>query len=177
MKKLYFVRHGLSEMNVSGYIAGRTESPLADEGRQQARDAGQHAKTLAIDYIVCSPQGRAVETAQIIAKEIGYPLEEIHINNLFMERHFGELEGKKWAPDLNLDGISDIETLDTLLERAKLALEWLHTIDAHNILVVSHGSFGRALRNRAKNEKEEHFVNKTSSEATRIPNAQIIQWI
>lgn len=146
MNHLYFVRHGLSELNVKGAWAGRTETPLTDEGRGQALLAGHEAKRLGIDTIVSSPMGRAVETAQIIAEHIKIPLEAIHINKLLIERDFGQLEGQPYAPDLNLDGFSDIETFDTVVERARLAARWLHTLNGERILIVSHGAFGRAMR-------------------------------
>jgi probable phosphoglycerate mutase len=170
MKKLYFVRHGLSEMNVSGHWSGTTETSLTAEGRRQAKRAGQKAKELKIDYIVASPLSRARETAEIIAKEIGYALEEIHINDLFIERHFGELEGRPWNPDLDLDGIVDIETVDTILERAKLALNFLHSLKADNVMVVSHGSFGRALRHHLLQEYP-------FSHPARLTNAEINEWL
>lgn len=118
MKKLYFVRHGLSEMNVQGLMAGTTDTPLTDLGRKQAKKAGQSAKDLNINLIVSSPLSRALKTAQIIAQEIGYPKNKIILNQLLIERDHGSLEGKTWSPDLNLDGFSDVETDDTLVERS-----------------------------------------------------------
>jgi uncharacterized phosphatase len=146
MKHVYFCRHGLSQLNLDGKWAGSTETPLTAEGRKQAKLAGLEAKKLDIDYILCSPLSRAHDTARIIAGEIGYPVHDIDVNSLVVERHFGSLEGQTWDPDLNLDGISDMETEDSLLERARLTLKHLETIDAGNILIVSHGSFGRAFR-------------------------------
>ena len=146
MQRLYFVRHGLSVLNVKGLFAGQTETPLTDEGRLQAKQAGEYAKTLHIDYIMSSPLSRALDTAKIIAIEIGFAPENIDVNTLVIERGFGELEGKPWAPDLNIDGFADIETHDSLLERAKLTLEHLQTVSAANILIVSHSGFGRAMR-------------------------------
>lgn len=172
MKKLYFIRHGLTEMNVAGLYAGTCETPLTAEGRKQANAAGQHAKGLDIDYIVCSPLSRARETAKIIAKQIGYPTKNIHSNQLFAERHFGALEGQPWNPDLDLDGIADVETRDTLLERAWLALMFLKTVPAHNILVVSHGQFGRALRNHLHADKPFDY-----DPANRLQNAELVRWV
>lgn len=169
MKKLYFIRHGLSELNVQGKFAGVTETPLTDEGRKQAKAAGILAKEHNIDLIVASPMSRALETSQIIAKEIGYPVKDIQINKVLIERDFGELEGKSWSPDLNLDGISDLETDDTLLERAHLALNWLHSLPQETILVVSHGSFGRALRAAIRKEA------KLGKE--KLKNADLQHWI
>lgn len=150
MRTLYFMRHGLTDMNVAGVWSGSTEAKLTDEGRKQAKRAGKTAKDLGIDAIVCSTQGRAVETAEIVAKEIGYPLDKIHKSSLLIERHFGKLEGQPYKPDLDMDGIADVESLDTLKNRALLALEWIETIPGNTILVVSHGSTGRMLRH-AKN--------------------------
>lgn len=148
MKHLYFIRHGQSVMNVSGHIAGSTDTPLTDEGREQARTTGKQMKTdkIKVDIIIASPLSRAHETAKLVAEEIGYPVDKIHTNPLLTERHFGELEGKPWSPDLNMDGFSDLETDDTLIERAHLAFKWLKNLPEENVLVVSHGAFGRALR-------------------------------
>lgn len=174
MNKLYFVRHGLSQGNIDGVWSGTIDTPLSPEGKRQARKAGKQAKKLNIDYIVSSPLSRAMATAAIIAKEIGYPKKGIHINKLFIERHFGELEGQPWQPDLDLDGISDIETRDTILERARLALDFLSTIDAKNILIVSHGSFGRALRYQLTGHE---FHNSHPPKESLLPNAEVIRWI
>lgn len=146
MKHLYFCRHGESQLNFEGKWAGSTETPLTETGKKQARAAGKEAKELGIDYILCSPLSRAHDTAKIIAKEIGYKEHDIDVNSLVVERHFGSLEGQLWQPDLNMDGMSDIETFDSLLERAHLTLNHLKTVEADVVLVVSHGSFGRALR-------------------------------
>jgi len=156
-------------MNVAGLFAGRTETPLTDEGRAQAKLAGKEIRPLGIDLIVSSPMGRALETAKIIAREIEYPSEKISINRLLVERDFGSLEGTAWSPDLNMDGFSDIETDRTLLERAHLSLNWLKTLEAENILVVSHGAFGRALR--AAIRKQDRL------DKERLLNAQVQQWI
>lgn len=168
MRKLFFVRHGLSEMNKLGIYSGSTETNLAPEGREQAREAGKSAKGLGIDKIISSPMGRAKETAQIIAKEIGYPLEAIEHNGLLVERNMGALEGQPWDPDTNMDGIADIETTDTLLQRARLALLFLENQPRDTILVVSHGATGRALR---------HVIDPSIPfyPSPRFENAQIVQ--
>lgn len=155
-------------MNVTGHIAGITDTPLVKEGREQAKQAGQKAKTLGIDCIVTSPLSRAKETAEIIAKEIKYPINDIHVSKLLLERDFGEAEGHPYAPDLNLDGFSDIETLDTLIERAHLSLKWIDTLPGSTVLVVSHGSYGRALRSI--------LTDHAFSDAEKIQNSEILLW-
>lgn len=156
-------------MNVSGHLAGTTDTPLVKEGREQAKNAGQKAKNLDIDLIVSSPLSRALETAQIIANEINYPTNKIHTHKLLIERDFGEAEGHPYAPDLNLDGFSDIETVDTLLERAHLALKWIDTLPGTTVLVVSHGSFGRALRSILLEGYEFNGFGQ-------LPNSEVILW-
>ena len=170
MKHLYFCRHGQSVLNQQGRLAGSTETPLTDDGRLQARLAGQSATDFGIDYIVCSPQSRALETAQIIARELGYPETKLDINSLVIERHFGAMEGHAWHPDLNLDGIIDAETVDSVIERARMTLKHLETVDADTVLIVSHGSFGRALRHIIHPEIPFARVN-------RFENAQIVKLV
>lgn len=175
MKKLYFIRHGQSELNVKSLVAGITDTHLTDEGRRQAKLAGRYAKTLNIDYIISSPLSRALETAQIVAKEISYPLDKIEINSLLIERNFGAMEAQPWKPDMNLDGVADIEEPETILERARLAIEHLKTLNADNILVVSHGSTGRAIRHHLIANKP--FANRSSTGEDKIANAEILQWL
>lgn len=157
-------------MNVAGIRSGHSETPLTPKGRKQAVAAGRLAKALAIDAIVCSPMGRTLETAQIIAKELGYSAEKIHQSSLLIERDFGSLEGMPWDPDLDVDGIADVESVDTILNRAGLALNWLNSLPANNILVVSHGAFGRALRSLII--KDLPF-----NSPAQIPNAEIVRWL
>jgi broad specificity phosphatase PhoE len=173
MKHLYFCRHGETHANASGHWSGTFETPLTETGKQQAKLAGEHAKDLGIDYIICSPLGRARETAEIIAEEIGFPLENIEHNSLFIERHFGQMEGKPWEIDADVDGFLDVEARDSVLQRAQLAFEHIRTLDAENILIVSHGSFGRALRSLIHPHMP--YVHEPSS--PRFANAEIVKLI
>lgn len=146
MKHLYFVRHGLSEMNKLGLFSGRTETPLAVEGIEQSHLSGQGARDLGIDCIVTSPMKRAVDTANIIADEIGFKRGDILVNELFMERGLGPLEGQAYVPDMDFETVAGVESDEAILERARLALDYLEMLPHDTILVVSHGALGRALR-------------------------------
>ena len=166
------MRHGLSELNIKGLYAGSTDSSLVDEGREQARQAGQTAKSLSIDLIVSSPLSRALETAQIVAKEIGYTPEKIVIDNRITERYFGRLEAQPYAKT-HTDEFRlkhGAETQESLLKRTEQFLEWLEAQPADNILVVSHGSTGRALRSLVK----EDFP---FSHPHQLGNAKLYQWL
>ena len=147
MKHLYFVRHGLSVMNKKGIFSGRTETPLHHEGRDQAVAAGQSLKDVSIECIVVSPMQRAVQTAEIIADQIGYSKHKLITTSLLTERDFGPLEGTQYLPDLgDEDGV---ESIQDLLARAQKGYEFLQQLPYDNILVVSHGAIGRALRHCA----------------------------
>lgn len=124
MKQLYFIRHGLSENNKLRRFTGHFDSPLADEGREQAKNAGRNAKGIDIDLIISSPLARALETAKIVGNEIGYPEQKIEINPLLIERNYGALENQLYAPDIDMDGIADIETSQELLAGPKR--HWTH---------------------------------------------------
>lgn len=143
MKHLYFVRHGQSQANVDRVYAGQDNSPLTEHGKLQAKLAGEHAKMLSIDHIISSPLKRAHDTALIVAKEIGLPEERIEFNNLLMERHVGSARGHSW--DVDLDGFTDVETLDSLAERAHMAYQHICSLPYDTILVVSHGTFWQKL--------------------------------
>ncbi len=170
MKKLYFIRHGQTVMNVSGHFAGHTETPLTDEGRAQAKRAGMNAKDLKIELIVASPLSRALETAQIFAQEIGYNTTEIIVSPLLIERYFGILEGAAYSQERSYQDVEDLEADDQLVQRAHLALAWINSHDADNILVVSHGSFGRALRSILKEEYP-------MSHPEKLNNAELACWV
>jgi len=177
MKKLYFIRHGLSEMNKSGHYAGTVETPLSEEGRKQAKLAGQKARTMDLDLIVSSPLSRALETAQIIAEEIGYHKDKILVDAIFIERSWGDWEGKPFRPirEDEFDAIPNSERSEDLIIRADKALRFLESLPAQHILVVSHGTFGRALRHHVIEDMP--FVAEAGDEKLRLPNGEIIQWI
>lgn len=155
MKRLFFVRHGETDMNITNTLSGRVEAILTDNGRAQAKLSGASLKDkpVTIDYIVCSPLKRTRETAAIIAEEIGFPLEKIEYNALFLERSFGPLEGtdskdfiKSPGDYRKIDDVEGAETIEALQQRAEKALAYAKSIEADNVLVVSHGAFGRAFR-------------------------------
>lgn len=168
MKKIYFTRHGLTIMNKQGLRCGSTESPLTQEGRHQAFLAGHKAKKLHIDLIVCSDMERAVETAEIIAKQIGYKQSHIRRTPLLRERNFGVLESALYVPDQDMDGIEGMEPEADLKSRVSEAATLIKSLTGQNVLVVGHGASGRMLR---------HVVNPNIpfAGASHFSNAEIIQ--
>lgn len=155
MKRLYFIRHGLSELNTKRAFAGNTDTPLVEKGHEQAKHAGQKAKEkgLSFDLIISSPLQRAHHTALHIAEAVEYPADQIELNELFQERYYGELEGKSGAivgltyrlDESSIDDIPNVEKLHQLQARADKAHAYLQSLEHDTVLVVSHGAIGRAL--------------------------------
>ena len=168
MKHLYFVRHGLSVMNKKGIFSGRTETPLAPEGIDQTKLAAEDIKSLGIDCIITSPMERARQTADIIAREIGFPANQIEVHDFFMERAFGVLEGEPYEPDMEIDDIEGVERNEEILARARQGVAYLQSLPHDNILVVSHGAIGRAMRHILTPDVPFHG-------SERFKNAELVQ--
>ena len=142
MTELYLVRHGETDWNAARRIQGRTDIPLNDTGRAQARDAETMLEQWNWDAIVSSPLVRARETARIVAEHLGLPLGPAY--DELVERDYGPLEGtpalegmQRW-PDRRYPGA---EPLDEVVARC---LRGLARIDAdypgQNVVVVCHGT-------------------------------------
>lgn len=172
MRKLFFIRHGLSKLNVEGLYAGRTETPLVEEGRLQAKKASKLVKEHRIDLIVSSPLSRSLETAQIVAREIGYPLNKIVVDNRLIERDFGKLETQPWSSShtYRYQLEHGAESNKKLLERTRQVLDWIESQPAENILVIGHGASGRALRSLVKKDYP-------LSRPSPLINAELHQWL
>ena len=92
--KAYVLLHGQTDFDVEGRIIGTSDPGLNDTGREQANNVANELKDKGIDMILSSPQQRTMETAEIIATELG--IDEIKITKglKLYERAFGDLEGK-----------------------------------------------------------------------------------
>ncbi len=150
-KKIFFVRHGESEANVRGVAAGsEMDSPLTENGRAQAHRAGGDLKNKDIDLIVCSPMQRTMDTATLIAKEIGYDPRKILQQIYFTERGLGEFSNKPhsdYRAALLAGTLSkSVETTEEMHNRVIEGFTWLKSLDARNIVIVSHGGTGRIVK-------------------------------
>jgi broad specificity phosphatase PhoE len=74
----------------------------------------------------------------------------------------------------DVDHIKDVETLENLQIRAVKALEYIESLkDFDNILIVSHGAFGRALRRAVRKLPHTHEL----KDYEPINNAEIVELI
>lgn len=177
MTKIYYIRHGQSEDNIAGLTSGaERDAALTDEGRSQAKAAGQALRGKQVDLIVCSPMQRAAETARIVAGEIGYDPAHIIEREEFIERFMGTYSGvpheeyRQANESGNLH--ESLETTKSMFDRVSGGLEWLHGHPAENIVVVAHGGIGRAVwavdqkRDHSEMYKREGFNNAEIYELT-----------
>lgn len=156
-KKIYFVRHGESEVNASPVLNHIRDSKLTEKGRGQAASLGKRLAMLPIDAVLSSTLPRARQTAEIVNTTLKKPVE---FSDLFVEvRVPSELEGKardsvevthilaEIAAHWNdlLWRYSDEENfLDRKARGAKI-IECLTAHPAECLLVVSHGSIIRTV--------------------------------
>ena len=188
LQELYLIRHGQSTANESGIWQGQMEFPLSEEGRSQARRVGRALAGKGFDGVYSSPLGRALETAEIIAREMSFPEGVVAIEGL-TERRGGWLEGTTQAereaqdPELvkRFFGLPEeerwtlvgAETDEEILERFERAISEVRArhLPRARVVIVSHGGVMRAfLRDR--------FGPGVFPGTVRAPNASItrLEW-
>lgn len=115
---LILVRHGVTAMTIdkrfSGGLGGGNP-PLSDLGRAQAYETGAWLRSLSehVDAVITSPVLRTVQTAEIIAGELGQAAVEAPA--------FGEMEFGAW------DGLSFTEVAEKFPDEMK---SWFASLDA-----------------------------------------------
>ena len=98
MKEIYFIRHGQTDENSLGIRQGaEIDSELNELGREQAKKSGKYLKKYRIkdknfDCILSSPLKRAIETAEIIGKELKLS-KKIEILDSLIELSRGKMSG------------------------------------------------------------------------------------
>src|SRR5690606_38401383 len=80
-----------TDWNRQRRVQGRTDIPLNEMGREQARRAGDLLARRTWTAVYSSPLSRARETAELIAARVG--LEAVVALDELMERDYGAAEG------------------------------------------------------------------------------------
>jgi broad specificity phosphatase PhoE len=94
LPRLYVVRHGMTDWNAAGRIQGHAQSQLTDIGRKQAEAIGARLASEPISRIYASDLGRAMDTAQAIARYHGLP---VQAEPRVRESDYGAWEGHTMA--------------------------------------------------------------------------------
>lgn len=144
MTRVLLIRHGQSEWNADGRWQGQADPPLTDLGRAQAHHA---ARALGVvDAIVASDLVRALDTAVILAGELG--VGPVVVDPDLRERHAGDWQGLTrvdieagWPGYLDDRRRPDgWEPDEDLLVRATGALVRIHDLVAGGeAIAVTHG--------------------------------------
>lgn len=146
----FLMRHGESVSNTKGEISATpsTNDPLTKKGEEQVLKAAKSLRKEKIDVIITSPFVRAKQTAEIIAKEIGFN-EEIKEDFRIGEISAEEWNGKHWIEYQNQ--LNDIKgrfekhvgNAENWEDVRKRVSEFMFDVDAKyenkNILIVGHG--------------------------------------
>ncbi len=153
MTDLILLRHGETDWNRERRIQGLSDIPLNDTGRAQALEAGRVLRAELADaeavFMASSDLSRAVETAEIIARELGVAGPRRYPG--LRERGYGEAEGVlvDEVPILfgsaERDRIPGAETSVQLRERALRALSEIaadveHEAPRASVVAVAHGA-------------------------------------
>jgi broad specificity phosphatase PhoE len=147
-QRMVLLRHGATEWSQSGQHTGRTDIPLLDLGREQAKAAGQQLREWPFALVLTSPLQRASETCRLAG------FEGISEPDL-MEWDYGAYEGLTsaqireerpgWA--LWSDGVPDGERAADVGRRVDRVIEHARAADG-DTLCVAHGHVLRVLTAR-----------------------------
>lgn len=174
---LSLIRHGQTDWNFQGRLQGRTDIPLNDTGREQARVVGEQlaASGQHWDVLVSSPLSRARETAQIIGAAVGLELERTYDD--LVERSFGDVEG------YHCNGMTEQqrhtfmeehgEATEHVIERGLRVLTQIMADYPHrNVMAVSHGTFIRLSAGHILGRKLHSLAN---GELVTVPTDAVVE--
>ncbi len=148
---IYVARHGETDYNEQDRVCGISEGMLTEYGRQQARMLGERIRRTHIDRVFVSPLKRAIETADIALEGSGLTYT---VEPRLTEHNFGRCEGVPRLDPVfqyakrNL-GVKQPggDSFIQLCHRAYGLIEDLgRTYRGESILLVCHGTLGRAIR-------------------------------
>ncbi|NJP04676.1 MAG: histidine phosphatase family protein [Chloroflexaceae bacterium] len=154
MTRLYLIRHGEAESNVTPIMGGmRGDTGLTARGRQQAQRLHDRLASgeIAVDVLIASTLPRARQTAEIIAPALKL---EPHLTDDIQELRIGEADGMNiqdaWAqfgtPDFDRYPLRPIapggESWGQFMLRVGTALQRITEEHAGKaIMLVCHGGF------------------------------------
>ncbi len=159
--KVILVRHGQTDYNRDGIWMGRKlDTSINEVGRTQMSNVIPELKLLNPELIISSPMKRTRESAEIIKKALGIPLE---FDDRIVEIDLGSLSGQHREKAAFLANVSLEEAIrqyrigqydyipfggesaEDILERTKKFLRDLAQRKEKSVIVMSHGGLIRSL--------------------------------
>jgi broad specificity phosphatase PhoE len=148
--ELWLVRHGETEWSRLGRHTGRTDLPLTDAGRSQARSVARKLAGHEFELILSSPLSRALETARLA----GFA-DRVETTDDLLEWHYGADEGlttkkiREGRPGWTVwrDGPRDGESAVDVAARVDRVIERVRAAEG-DVLVFAHGHVLRVLAAR-----------------------------
>ena len=143
--KFYFVRHGKTLFNRKGRMQGWCDSPLLEEGIQQAENVASALRNVPFNRAYSSTSERAWDTAKEICKYHDIPL---ILTKGLKEFSFGSLDGARKEEVLDSPFFDDWsskggETNEGFAKRVRSTMQNIvnESHDGDTILLVSHGAY------------------------------------
>lgn len=165
--RIYIIRHGETNLNITGNLQGHIDPELNQNGIDLAQISGEGLAEVEFDYAISSPSKRAYVTAEMVLGANKRKHTPLTTDKRLMEMAFGEWEGKCASPDnfeLGIDnwpdffhkpfefvGCEGFEGCAKLIERSNALLDEIIARDGateKNVLLSTHGCTVRALCNR-----------------------------
>jgi broad specificity phosphatase PhoE len=148
--EVVLVRHGETEWTLSGQHTGRTDIPLTERGREQARALAAELARWRFALVLTSPLARAKETCRLAGLA-----EHAAERDELMEWDYGAYEGRKTIeireeqPGWTLwgDGVPEGETAAEVGARVDRVIAELRSVAAE-AAVFAHGHVLRVLAAR-----------------------------
>ncbi len=155
---LWFVRHGESTWNASGFVQGQADGPvLTRKGRTEAASIAGRLADATITAIYTSDLKRARETAEIVGRAVRIVPQA---DRALRERNFGQAQGRPQSElpsatsGIEIDRVVDAdarpaegESLTELYERVAAFIDQLEMrAPEGDVLVVTHGGVIRVAQ-------------------------------
>ena len=109
--QLCFLRHGQSTWNRDNRFIGWTDTPLTEDGVEEARVAGQMLSYsgMKFDEVHTSLLRRSIRTTDIVLMETGQEYVPVHKHWRLNERHYGNLVGQNKKEAVKIHGADQVK--------------------------------------------------------------------
>ena len=148
--RAFLVRHGDTEWSLTGQHTGRTDIPLTDDGREQAKRLGARLAREQFARVLVSPLVRARETARLA----GFG-DVAEVDPDLAEWDYGAYDGRTaveirqerpgWTPWAG--GFPGGETLEDVADRADRVVARVRAVDG-DVALFAHGHILRVIAAR-----------------------------